>query len=113
MSNLSERSAKKPVSIRTVVMIISSEPCNTFLVLHELHTIRRSEFSDRSSHLLGEIKNTGTGFTITTSSTHLLTIHHDFYAGRHMEILLLAGLHRKIDFFHDLLYSFRCGQQFP
>src|SRR3979490_2559707 len=51
--------------------INSSEPCNTSLVLHELHTTRRSEFPDGSSpydanrSLLGEIKNTGTGFTIT------------------------------------------------
>src|SRR6267378_5382988 len=97
--------------------INSSEPCNTSLVLHELHTTRRSEFPDGSSpydanrSLLGEIKNTGTGFTITTGSTHLLTIH--FNAGRHTEILLLAGLHIRIRFFHDLLYFFRRGWQFP
>jgi hypothetical protein len=94
--------------------INSSEPCNTSPVLHELHTTRRSEFSDGSSpydanrSLLGEIKHTGTGFTITTGSTHLLTIH--FNAGRHTEILLLAGLHIRIKYFHDLL---RRGRQFP
>ena len=66
--------------------INSSEPCNTSLVLHEPHTTRRSEFPDGSSpydanrSLLGEIKNTGTGFTITTGSTHLLTIHFKRWA---------------------------------
>ena len=97
-SNLGERSAKKPVYSRyDTTLIVLNLVHNTSLVLHELHTTRRSEFSDGSSpydangNLLGEIKNTGTGFTITTGSTHLLTIH--FNAGRHTEILLLAGLH--------------------
>src|ERR1700722_4736723 len=107
-SNLGERSAKKPVYSRyDTTLIVLNLVHNTSLVLHELHTTRRSEFSDGSSpydvngNLLGEIKNTGTGFTITTGSTHLLTIH--FNAGRHTEILLLAGLHIRIEFFHDLL----------
>jgi len=85
----------------------------TPLVLHELYTTRRSEFSDGSSpydanrSLLGEIKHTGTGFAITTGSTHLLTIH--FNAGRHTEILLLAGLHIRIVHFSGISANATAG----